>query len=93
MEVTGVTDKCQITAVLCGSAVGDFLPPQIIYNKGKTPRCHPHSEFPGGWHVTHSPKHWSNEQTMLEYIQEVIVPYVESQRELVNDNRPAVVDK
>ena len=40
VDVTGINDKQQITAVLCGSAVGDFLPPQIIY-KGTTPKCHP----------------------------------------------------
>ena len=36
VEITGVNDKRQITAVFCGSAAGDFLPLQLIY-KGKTP--------------------------------------------------------
>ena len=47
VEVAGVNDKRQITAVLCGSLTGDFLPIQLIY-KGKTPRCHPHYNFPIG---------------------------------------------
>ncbi len=38
VDVTGLNDKRQITAVLCGTALGDFLPAQIIYT-GKTPRC------------------------------------------------------
>ena len=56
VEVIGVNDKRQITAVLCGSLSGDFLPVQLIY-KGKTSRCHPHFAFPAGWHITHSPNH------------------------------------
>ena len=35
VELAGVSDKRQITAVLCGSLVGDFLPVQLIYTKGK----------------------------------------------------------
>lgn len=56
VEMVGQNDKRQITAVFCGSLQGDFLPVQVIY-KGKTTRCHPHFEFPPGWHVTHSPNH------------------------------------
>ena len=33
-----------------------------------TTHCHPCFEFPPGWHVTHSPKHWSTH---------IIVPYME----------------
>ena len=39
VEVIGVNDKRQITAVFCGSLVGDLLPVQVIY-KRKTP-CSP----------------------------------------------------
>ena len=53
VEMVGVNDKCQITAVFCGTLMGDFLPLQVIY-KGITPRCHPRFTFPSGWHVTHS---------------------------------------
>ena len=55
VEIVGVDDKRQITAVLCGSLMRDFLPVQLIY-KGKTPRCHPRYQFPRDWHITHSPK-------------------------------------
>lgn len=40
VEMVGVNDKRQITAVFCGTLLGDFLPIQLIY-KGKTNRCHP----------------------------------------------------
>ena len=88
VELTGVDDKRMITAVFCGSLTGDFLPIQLIY-KGKTPRCHPKFKFPSGWHITHSPKHWSNEETMIDYIESIIVPYVKSMRD--EEDQPALV--
>ena len=51
VEVVGVNDKRQITAVFCGSLTGDFLPVQVIY-KGKTQRYHLRFAFPSGWHIT-----------------------------------------
>ena len=60
VEVAGKDCKKQITAVLGGSCVRDFLPPQIIY-EGKTPRCLPNYEFPEKWDVTYSANHWPNE--------------------------------
>ena len=74
VELKGIDDKRQITAVLCGSLTGVFLPPQIIY-KGKTSRCHPTIAFPADWNVTQSPNHWANENTTLEYIKTIILPY------------------
>lgn len=81
VEMVGQNDKRLITAVFCGSIQGDFLPVQVIY-KGKTVRCHPHFEFPPGWHITHSPNHWSTETTVLQYIEHIIEPYVRSVREM-----------
>ena len=89
VEIKGVNDKRQITAVFCGSLTGDFLPIQVIY-KGKTNRCHPKFAFPSNWHVTHSPKHWSTEETMVQYIEHIIIPCVEKQREMLGD-KPALV--
>ena len=90
VEVIGMNDKRQITAVFCASMVGDFLPIQLIY-AGKTNRCHPQFQFPSDWHITHAPKHWSNEETMLQYIDHIIVPYVENIRDLNNKDTPALV--
>ena len=81
-------DKRQITAVFCGTIQGDFLPVQVIY-KGTTQHCHPCFKFPPGWHVTHSKNHWSMEQTMIEYIHNVIIPYVSANRE--SDDQAALV--
>lgn len=84
VEVTGVTDKRLITALFCGSLTGDFLPVQVIY-QGKTSRCHPKFGFPSDWNITHSRKHWSTEETMIEYIHSIIIPYITAQRELLGD--------
>ena len=56
VELAGLNDKRQITAVFCSNILGAFLPIQVIY-QGKTNRCYPHFEFPSQWDVTHSPKH------------------------------------
>ena len=72
IELVGLKDKHQITAVFCGTAEGDFLPVQWIHN-GKTKQCQPKHKFPAGWDITHSKKHWSNEETMLCYIKNIIV--------------------
>ena len=90
VEIMGVNDKRQITAVFCGTLTGDFLPIQIIY-QGKTERCHPHYKFPCDWHVTHSPKHWSTEETMVQYIEKIVVPYVECQRDIVGDKSALMI--
>ena len=88
VEVIGVG---QITAVFCCSLSGEFLPLQVIYT-GKTTRCHPKFCFPSEWNVTHSPKHWSTEETMLEYVEKIILPYVDHVRqELNNEDQAALV--
>ena len=93
VEMIGTNDKRQITGVFCGSLVGDFLRVQLIY-KGKTARCHPRYKFPSDWNITHSPKHWSTETTMLEYIEEIIIPYIKTKRQELKedeDEKAAIV--
>lgn len=79
VEVFGIDDKRQITATFAASLTGSFLLIQLVY-EGKTTRCHPAVDFPEGWHITHTPNHWCNEQTMITYIQSVIVPYMTEKR-------------
>ena len=90
VEIAGATDKRLITAVFCGSLLGDFLPLQDIY-QGTTDRCHPHFQFPLDWDITHSKKHWSNEDSTVRYIENIIVPYVENWREYFKEEKPALV--
>ena len=67
IELVDIKDKRQITAVFCCTIQSDFLPVQPIY-KGTTRRCYPKHNFPAGWDITHSKKHWSNESTVIQYI-------------------------
>ena len=83
VEVFAKDDKRQITAVFCGSMTGDFLPIQLIY-EGKTNRCLRQYKFPSTWHVTYSDNHWSNETTMKQYIEKIILPYVTDKRKVLN---------
>jgi len=66
------------------------LPLQLIY-KGKTNRCHPRHDFPADWHITHSPKHWSTEETMIQYVENIIMPYIERTRETLGNDSAALV--
>ena len=80
VSVVGLEDWQKITVVLCCSLSGQFLPPQVLYT-GQTPQCHPKNSFPEGWDTaSHSPNHWSNEQTMLQYVDNVLTPYLTDTR-------------
>ena len=77
----GLNDKRQMTMVLAGTASGEFLPPQLIYS-GLTSKSLPKNvKFPSDWHLTTTPTHWSNEETMKHYIDKVIVPFIEKKIE------------
>ena len=78
VEIAGLNDKHQMTMVLAGTASRDFLPLQLIYS-GSTAKSLPQNvTFSCDWHLTMTPTQWSNKQTMLDYINKVIVQYVNS---------------
>ncbi|CAG2250108.1 unnamed protein product [Mytilus edulis] len=77
VPITGIDDKRQITLLLATSMNGSLLPPQLIY-QGKTDRSLPKGvDFPDNWDVTSTETHWSNEDTMIRFVDKVILPYVE----------------
>ena len=80
VEIIALDDKHQITAVFAGTLTGDFLPPQVIY-QGTTPRCLPNIEFPKDWDITCTANHWSNKETMMQYIDKILFPYIKRKRE------------
>ena len=90
VEIAGLHDKRQITAVFCGTVEHHFLPLQLIYG-GKTQCCHPVYDFPDNWCITNCENHWSNEETMIEYIQGIIVPNVEGVRQMLGKNDQAAL--
>jgi hypothetical protein len=79
VRLIGAEDKRQITVCIASSLDGDMLPPQLIF-QGKTAQCHPPQTAAAKdafVHLTHSENHWSNQETMQQYIREVVVPYAE----------------
>ena len=67
IQLAGLDDKRQITATIAGNILGHLLPAQLIYGS-KTP------DFPPKWHITYSSNHWANEETMVAYIHNVLLP-------------------
>jgi len=86
VPIAGVDDKRQITAVFGVTMDGIFLPPQLIY-QGKSPKCLPEVRFPGDWDITYTVNHWSNEETTIQYIQKIILPFIHKQK--AEKNLPA----
>ena len=80
VEIAGLDDKRQITAVFGCTMAGDFLPSQLIY-QGTTKKCFPSSVFPLNWNITFSENYWLNESTMVEYIDKILLPYTKIKQE------------
>ena len=73
VPIKGIDDKRQITATFAASAVGEFLPMQLIYAVN-TSRCLPIFDFPRSSNVTYTEKHWSNLLKAVEHFEKVIFP-------------------
>ena len=84
VRLAGVSDKRNITGLFSCTLDGDFLPYQVIY-QGITGRCHPATAHPSGCHVTQNPTHWSTEETMLQYIDNILAPYIEATRKKLGE--------
>ena len=76
VPIAGSENKKEIMALLTVSATGAVLPPQLLY-EGKTKRCHPPFNCPLEWDVWHTQNHWSNEKTILRYLDEVFIPHAD----------------
>ena len=65
---------------------------QLIY-KGKTQRSFPRVNFPSFFSLSANSKHFSNTQESLKLLDEIIIPYVEKERETLNldKNQPALL--
>ena len=87
----GMTDKRQITMVASITHKGECIPPQLIYNS-KTDRCHPKDViFDDGWLIDHSESHWTTTETFNRFINKVLIPYVEKQRETLGNKNGLLI--
>ncbi|CAC5363248.1 unnamed protein product [Mytilus coruscus] len=44
----------------------------------------PPVQFPKGWDIHHSENHWSNQQTILRFIDTILLSYIHEQRDRLN---------
>ena len=87
IKIAAIDDKRMITAVFANSLSGKFLPIQLVY-KGTTQNCLPKNvSFLKDWHITYSANHWSNEITMIAYLNHIIIPYINAKRKELSRNQ------
>ena len=75
VAVASKDDKQQLTALFAGSMSGDFLPIQLVY-QGKQLGVYQSISFLQTGDIAFTPNHWSNESTMCQYIDKIILPYL-----------------
>ena len=71
-------DKAQVTTSPTVNAEGDVVSPTQIIFGGKTKRCHPNGgkgPVPKDIYYDNSLSHWQTPETMIRYINRVLVPY------------------
>ena len=88
VEVVGLGDKRQITVVFACTLSGHFLP-----YSGKTQRCLPSRAYPKIWHITFTENHWANGKTTIDYIHNILLPYIQDTRKSLSlsSNHTALV--
>ena len=71
---------------------GNLLPTQVIYAV-KIPVCLPKGDYPTDWYLTYSENHWSNEHTMMGYLHDILIPYVNATHDSLklSKSHPVVV--
>ena len=80
VPIAGSGDKRTITGTFSQSLDGNFIPPQLIY-KRKTSQSLPKTNFPKGFSLSVNPTHFSNTEETLNLLSDIIIPYMEEQRE------------
>ena len=80
VAIKSLDDKRVVTAFLSITPSDVCHPPQVLY-QGTTERCHPLYRFPDNWDIWHSSSRSSNEETVGWFIDKVIVPYVQMERD------------
>ena len=92
IPIMGGAFKESITATCGITYSGKFLLMQLIY-KGKTQTSFLRVNFPSSFSSSANSKHFSNTQESLKLLDEIIIPYVEKERETLNldKNQPALL--
>jgi hypothetical protein len=75
---TGTNDSKRCTVALTVSASGEMLPPMVIYKgtrHGRIATCEIR-DHPQGMKYAMQPKAWFDEATMLDWVDDVLKPYI-----------------
>ena len=88
----GSDDKRMITGTFAITLSGNFLPIQLIYG-GKTNQSIPRVAFPSEFCLSANPKHFSNTEESLKFLDKVIIPYVVNERKKLDlpENQKALM--
>ena len=90
VSIAGSSDKRSITGTFTITLNGHFLPMQLIY-WGKTRQSLPRFKFTNGFSLSWDPKHFSNAMESIKLINEIIIPYVQSQRKELGKHKQATL--
>ena len=90
VSIARSSDKRSITGTFTITLSGHFLPMQLIYG-GKTKQSLPRFKFSDGFSLSCNPKDFSNAMESIKLINEIIIPYVQSQRKELGKPKQAVL--
>ena len=92
VTIEGSNDKRIITGTFAITLSGKFLPMQLIYG-GKTTKSLPRFRFPENFSLSVNPKHFSNTEESLKFLDEIIIPFIIEERSKCNlpDNQKALM--
>ena len=80
ITIAGLVDKRHMIVLLTATKSHVMLPAHLIF-KGKTERCLTKGvEFHEGWDIAFTGSHWSTEDAMTRYANQVLIPHVNSVR-------------
>ena len=82
VAIAGGSFKVSITATIGATYANKFLPMHLIY-KGKTQKSFPRVDFPTTFSLGANKKHFSKTQESLKLLDEIIIPYVEKERDML----------
>ena len=88
VEIIGLSDKRQITAVFCGNLLGKFLLTSAMQSELCASLTEPCIEGAIIWFSLIDNLHRSTEDAMVEY---VILPFVECRRDMLGKEKATVV--
>ena len=90
VPIAGSSDQRSITGTFNITLNGHFLPMPLIY-EGKTKQSLPRFKFPNGSLLSCNSKHFSNAMESIKLINEITIPYVQSQRKELGKPKQAAL--